>query len=30
MVYTLEENQTNLQEVLSSLNVDLWQEGIKL
>ncbi len=29
MVYTLEEDPTSLQEELSSLNVDLWQEAIK-
>jgi len=29
MVYTLEDDPTCLQEVLSSLNVDLWNEAIK-
>jgi len=29
MVYTLEDNPTSFQVVLSSLNVDLWQEAIK-
>jgi len=29
MVYTLKEYPTSLQEELSSLNVDLWQEAIK-
>jgi len=29
MVYTLEEDPTSLQEELSSLNCDLWQEVIK-
>jgi len=29
MVYTLEEDPTSLQELLSSLNVDLWLEAIK-
>jgi hypothetical protein len=29
MVYTLEENLTSLEEMLSSLDNDLWQEAIK-
>jgi len=28
MVYTLEDDLTNLQEVMSSMDVDLWHEAI--